>query len=59
MLLLARLALGTARLLFRLLALRPLAPGVDPMFITAQASDALASSGDADAAPIASASATD
>ena len=43
----------------RLLALRPLAPGVDPMFITAQATDALASSGDADAAPTASASATD
>jgi len=39
----------------RLLALRPLAPGVDPMFITAQASDAPASSGDADASRTASA----
>jgi hypothetical protein len=39
----------------RLLALRPLAPGVDPMFMTTQAPDALASSGDADAAPTASA----
>ncbi len=43
----------------RLLALRPLAPGVDPMFLTGRPSDALASSGDADAAPTASASATD
>jgi len=43
----------------RLLALRPFAPGIDPMFASKPTGDAATRPGEADAAPVASATATD